>query len=72
MSEMSKPWRVWRRLVRGRVERAPDPADMGTAFGLDYCLSQCEPLEDGAADVAPADPAGRLCARFMRGALTPR
>lgn len=29
------------RLARGRrAPRAPDPADMGTAFGLDYILDQ--------------------------------
>lgn len=50
MSDLSKPWRLLRRIVPQRAERAPDPGDMGTAFGLDYCLSQHEP----AAEPAPA------------------
>lgn len=51
MSSVSKPWRLLRRVVPQRTERSqPDPADMGTAFGLDYCLSQSEPGDVGGFD----------------------
>lgn len=47
MSHPQKPWSLLRRIVPQRpAERVPDPADMGTAFGLDFCLSQRE-AEDG-------------------------
>jgi hypothetical protein len=37
---------------RRPAERLPDPADMGTAFGLDFCLSERAPVADEAsADV---------------------
>jgi hypothetical protein len=50
MSQIRKPWGLLRRMVPQRsVERLPDPADMGTAFGLDFCLSERDP---GADDVA--------------------
>ena len=40
MSQTRKPWGLLRRIVPQRsTERAPDPADMGTAFGLDFCLA---------------------------------
>jgi len=52
VSSISKPWRLLRRVVPQRTERSlPDPADMGTAFGLDYCLGQAEP-----GDVTGLDP----------------
>lgn len=41
MSQIHKPWGLLRRMVPQRsAERLPDPADMGTAFGLDFCLSE--------------------------------
>ncbi len=47
MSQIHKPWGLLRRMVpRRRAERLPDPADMGTAFGLDFCLSERTPVAD--------------------------
>lgn len=45
MSHIHKPWELLRRIVpqRAAAPRVPDPADMGTAFGLDFCLSDCDP-----------------------------
>ena len=34
---------TFRRHVIGRPQAAPDPADLGTAFGLDACLDQEPP-----------------------------
>ena len=53
MSQIHKPWGLLRRMVPKRApERLPDPADMGTAFGLDFCLSERAPATDeGVGDV---------------------
>ena len=52
MSHIHKPWRLLRRIVPQRsAERLPDPADMGTAFGLDFCLSE----RDQSAEEASGD-----------------
>lgn len=50
MSQIHKPWGLLRRMVpqRSGAERLPDPADMGTAFGLDFCLSERAPGADDA------------------------
>ena len=49
MSQIHKPWGLLRKMVPQRsAERLPDPADMGTAFGLDFCLSEREPGTDDA------------------------
>ena len=43
MSHIHKRWGLLRRIVQPRAaaaaERSPDPADMGTAFGLDFSLA---------------------------------
>lgn len=45
------------RLMRPRRARAqPDPAEMGTAFGLEYVLGQAGAPADGA-DGLPQEPA---------------
>lgn len=50
MSQIRKPWGLLRRMVPQRAaQRLPDPADMGTAFGLDFCLSEREPGAEEAA-----------------------
>ena len=56
MSEIPKPWRLWRKVLTKPREQAPDPADMGTAFGLDYCLSQSDGDECAVPDAAQACP----------------
>lgn len=53
MPEALNPLQLMR-LVRGRrAPRAPDPADMGTAFGLDYILDEAA-LEASARATAEA------------------
>jgi hypothetical protein len=43
MSDTRKPWGLLRRIVPQRsIESVPDPGDMGTAFGLDFCLANLE------------------------------
>lgn len=41
MSHIHKRWDLLRRIVQPRptAERSPDPAEMGTAFGLDFSLA---------------------------------
>jgi hypothetical protein len=72
MSHTHKPWGLLRRIVPQRpvAERLPDPADMGTAFGLDFCLSdRGAAAGDGPTDVAEAPDA--LLRRLFR-APSPR
>jgi hypothetical protein len=46
-----------RRLMRPRRARVqPDPAEMGTAFGLEYILEQA-PLPTGECGTSPHEPA---------------
>ena len=55
MPEALNPLQLMR-LVRGRrAPRAPDPADMGTAFGLDYILDEAalEAAAQAGAEAAP-------------------
>jgi hypothetical protein len=40
MPDALKPLLLMRLARARRAPRAPDPADMGTAFGLDYILDQ--------------------------------
>lgn len=55
MPEALNPSLLMRLARTRRTPRAPDPADMGTAFGLDYILDQAAG-EALAADVATAAP----------------
>ena len=45
----------WSR-ARRVAARAQDPADMGTAFGLEYSLDQGAARTDGPTREAPVDP----------------
>ena len=59
MSNAAPP-SLLRRLMGARVASMPevDPADMGTAIGLDFCLDE-PPLEAvAAASISPAGRAG--------------
>ena len=72
MSHIRKPWELLRRIVpqRAAPERAPDPADMGTAFGLDFCLSDCDPGFDDPSRDAIEEPHALL--RRLFSAPAPR
>ena len=71
MSQIHKPWGLLRRMVPQRsAERLPDPADMGTAFGLDFCLSEREPAADDGSGELVEGPDALL--RRMFGSPSPR
>lgn len=56
MFDRAFPWKVLRRLASGNAtERTLDPADMGTAFALEFFLAQCEPTPPGGAAETSAD-----------------
>ncbi len=50
-----------------RTRRAPDPADMGTAFGLEYILDQAREDPDAAAPEAAAPRATPWLRRWWQG-----
>lgn len=54
------------RLVRSRrAPRTPDPADMGTAFGLDYILDEAAVEAASAAATGPVEPGGEWYRRWF-------
>jgi len=57
MPEALNPLLLMRLARTRRAPRAPDPADMGTAFGLDYILDQAagDAAEAAVAVAAPMD-----------------
>lgn len=54
----------WRRADARRTPRAPDPADMGTAFAMEYVLDQDAQHRDPTAD-APT-PRRREASRWFK------
>jgi hypothetical protein len=70
MFDRASPWRLLRRLATGHAAaRGVDPADMGTAFGLDFSLADSEPTCDAAAAERPDsdDPACGLAPLYRAG-----
>ena len=57
-----------RRPLRQVKPRAPDPADMGTAFGMDYMLDQQRPDQASSA-VGPVASRPAWLPRWLKGAL---
>ena len=71
MAQTTSGW--WQRHTRQRAAtRAPDPADMGTAFGLEFILDQSPlPASDAASGAALESTDGwwrRLLARHRKAA----
>lgn len=64
MADGPNPLLLMRLARQRRVPTTPDPADMGTAFGLDYILDEAASQE--AVDGAPAEP-GAWYRRWLPG-----
>jgi hypothetical protein len=65
MSHTHKRWNLLRRIAQPRpaAERSPDPAEMGTAFGLDFSLADLRTSSDETfpdVDEGPDAPLRRL------------
>ncbi|WP_395700502.1 hypothetical protein [Aquabacterium sp.] len=64
MPEARNPLLLMRLARARRAPRSPDPADMGTAFGLDFILD--EAAADGSSDpVSDASPAAEWFRRWL-------